>query len=495
MCGTTSLSRESRRRAEWSSAGTRSPPGGAEEAALPSSADRAPSSGLRRSPRARGMIRRRRPWPRAHGRASSPTGRRCRWRALRRRARRRTIRGRRSSGWPKRCASSSGTKRGARSTRCPTPTSSSPSPLRARAGGARARRAREGAELLQGLESRCRSLAKTCATSRGGQAARRAVRRRRRLLLVAARRRARSSTRRRRSTKAKDAGRARVRSTRRADERRRARRRPRRARCACGSADKRRRRRGAIADARWLSVHAPDPRPRRGAEALPRADPTHPLTADGMDDARVRADGGGFINEAFARSIDTASARRAARTSSTRSHAREGRRALPRARALPRGRRSSKSAPRSGASTPRRTPSRRARALARRPGRRGDPGVRRVERRYPKTQWADQASFLVPRLHILHGDGARRRAASTTTCGASAGRRAARRGAKPRDRASDGRGLQRGAEALRAARRGRARSDRLRARAHDGGARGARDGDRTHAVARWTDVARSRPLT
>jgi soluble lytic murein transglycosylase len=129
-------------------------------------------------------------------------------------------------------------------------------------------------------------------------------------------------------------------------------------------------------------------------------------------------------------------------------------------------------------------------------------GYEDVQRRFPKSPWARQAAFLVPYLRMLH--------AEWHAC------------AKGFDAYLHGparEGVHEGEDDLRDARRdgalcaleeGNAKSARaaferlvedegdplLSARMADMAALAAlRDGDRSHALARWTDVARSRPLT
>ena len=119
-----------------------------------------------------------------------------------------------------------------------------------------------------------------------------------------------------------------------------------------------------------------------------------------------------------------------------------------------------------------------------------------VPRRYPKSTWAEQAGYFVPYLRMIHGE--------WRECARGFG---AYLHAHPTgDRAPD------------------ARASGALCRLLDGDAKGARaafeqlvedeaepivsarmanmaalaalhDGDRTHAIARWTDVARSRPLS
>jgi soluble lytic murein transglycosylase len=122
---------------------------------------------------------------------------------------------------------------------------------------------------------------------------------------------------------------------------------------------------------------------------------------------------------------------------------------------------------------------------------------RDVQRRFPKSPWARQAAFLVPYLEMLHGEWAR--------CAqgfAEYLRPSAAADEDTRDARRDG--------ALCKMLDGQSRSARLSferlvedepdalvsARMANMAALAAkRDGDHAHAVARWTDVARSRPLS
>jgi soluble lytic murein transglycosylase len=123
-------------------------------------------------------------------------------------------------------------------------------------------------------------------------------------------------------------------------------------------------------------------------------------------------------------------------------------------------------------------------------------GYEDVERRFRKSPWAEQAAFLAPYLRMLHGE--------WTACsrGFDAYLTAHSGGQDARDAARDG--------ALCKLLSGETKSSRavfeqlvedepdpiVSSRMADMAALAAlRDGDRTHAVARWTDVARSRPLS
>jgi peptidoglycan lytic transglycosylase len=123
-------------------------------------------------------------------------------------------------------------------------------------------------------------------------------------------------------------------------------------------------------------------------------------------------------------------------------------------------------------------------------------GYEDVQRRFRKTTWAEQASFFAPYLRMLHGE--------WTACarGFDAYLSAHSGGQDARDASRDG--------ALCKLQAGETKASRatfeelvedepdpiVSSRMADMAALAAlRDGDRTHAVARWTDVARSRPLS
>jgi soluble lytic murein transglycosylase len=123
-------------------------------------------------------------------------------------------------------------------------------------------------------------------------------------------------------------------------------------------------------------------------------------------------------------------------------------------------------------------------------------GYEEVQRRFRKTTWAEQAAFFAPYLRMLHGE--------WTACarGFDAYLAAHSGGQDARDASRDG--------ALCKLLGGETKASRavfeelvedepdpiVSSRMADMAALAAlHDGDRTHAVARWTDVARSRPLS
>jgi soluble lytic murein transglycosylase len=126
-------------------------------------------------------------------------------------------------------------------------------------------------------------------------------------------------------------------------------------------------------------------------------------------------------------------------------------------------------------------------------------GYEDVERRFPRSTWARQAAFLVPYLRMLH--------AEWRACARGFDaylRPPVREGAEDdvRDARRDGALCKLEDGDVKAARTAFERlvedegEPVLSARMADMAALAAlRDGDRSHAVARWTDVARSRPLS
>ncbi|HRH00281.1 MAG TPA: transglycosylase SLT domain-containing protein, partial [Polyangiaceae bacterium] len=142
-----------------------------------------------------------------------------------------------------------------------------------------------------------------------------------------------------------------------------------------------------------------------------------------------------------------------------------------------------------------------ARALSRADrDREAEVAMRRVRERYPGSPFAEQARFHLGRIALLHGDHAAAvRAFDELALDKRGGKgRAEGRGEAARYRAlahfaaRDYQGARRLFEAL----ADDADTADLRARAKNLAALAAlRDGDRTHAVARWSEVVRSRPLS
>jgi soluble lytic murein transglycosylase len=123
-------------------------------------------------------------------------------------------------------------------------------------------------------------------------------------------------------------------------------------------------------------------------------------------------------------------------------------------------------------------------------------GYEDVQRRFPKSKWAEQAAFYVPYLRMLHGDWKEcARGFDAYLGGHPSGEEA---GDARRDGAMC-KLLEGNAKAARVAFEHLVDDEAepiASARMADMAALAAlRDGDRTHAVARWIDVARTRPLS
>jgi soluble lytic murein transglycosylase len=123
-------------------------------------------------------------------------------------------------------------------------------------------------------------------------------------------------------------------------------------------------------------------------------------------------------------------------------------------------------------------------------------GYQDVQRRFPKTTWAEQATFMVPYLRMLHGQ--------WPQCSAQFAEYVRRypAGDKLRDARASGALCRLFAGDAKDARFAFERlvedepDPLLSARLANMAALAAlRDGDRVHAVTRWTDVVRSRPLS
>jgi soluble lytic murein transglycosylase len=119
-----------------------------------------------------------------------------------------------------------------------------------------------------------------------------------------------------------------------------------------------------------------------------------------------------------------------------------------------------------------------------------------VPRRYPNSPWAEQAAYFVPYLRMIHGDW---RECAHGFDGYLHAHPAGERAADARVSGALCKLLEGEAKAARAAFEQLVEDEPdpiVSARMANMAALAAlRDGDRTHAVARWTDVARSRPLS
>jgi soluble lytic murein transglycosylase len=251
-------------------------------------------------------------------------------------------------------------------------------------------------------------------------------------------------------------------------------------------------------DARWLATSGADLSAAADALATAaRLDPTHPLTArELMERARVLSDGG-HLDEAL-HAIDLAAAAPGATGVPDRERARARGMALYQARghwseaAKVLGECAGAGGPNAAEDA-----FHAARALSR--ADRDDEAIRGyedVERRFAKSKWAEHAAFFVPYLHMLHGEW------KEAARGFDAYLRAHPGGEEATDARRDGslcKLLQGDTKAARTVFEHLVDDEvdpLAKARMADLAALAAlRDGDRSHAVARWTDVIRTRPLT
>jgi soluble lytic murein transglycosylase len=251
-------------------------------------------------------------------------------------------------------------------------------------------------------------------------------------------------------------------------------------------------------DARWLATLGADLAAASDALALViRLDPTHPLTAaELMVRARVLSDAARTDDALHA--IDLAGGAPGADTLTNLDRSRARGMALYHARG--RGLEASKAlleCAGAGGAHAAEDAFHGARALSRADhDEEAVRGYEDVERRFPKSKWAEQAAFYVPYLRMLHGDW------KECAHGFDAYLSGHGSGEEAGDARRDG--------ALCKLLEGNAKAARVSfehlvedeadpiasARMADMAALAAlRDGDRTHALARWTDVARSRPLS
>ncbi len=252
-----------------------------------------------------------------------------------------------------------------------------------------------------------------------------------------------------------------------------------------------------IADARWLYVHAPDLAIAGPAiSAFPKLDPKHPITTTELM-TRAKAFGdAGRIDDALHAIDDTASAigpnvehyERLRAKGYVLYHARtryfEASKLLAEA-ATNGGKHAAEDAFHS------------ARSLSR--ADKDDeaiPAYDAVSKKYPNTQWGDEATYFVPYLHVLHAEWVH--AARGFDAYAKRYPEGIHKTDCARNRAiahmmnksfKIARQLFEQLSAEEAEPLASARMANMAALA------AFRDGDRTHAVARWNDVARNRPLT
>jgi len=123
-------------------------------------------------------------------------------------------------------------------------------------------------------------------------------------------------------------------------------------------------------------------------------------------------------------------------------------------------------------------------------------GYEEVERRFPRTKWAEQAGFFVPYLRMLHGQWKEcARGFEVYLHGQASGEEAVdsrRDGALCRLLDGDAKGARVAFEHLVEDETDPTASARM---ADMAALAALRDGDRTHAIARWSDVVRTRPLS
>jgi soluble lytic murein transglycosylase len=255
---------------------------------------------------------------------------------------------------------------------------------------------------------------------------------------------------------------------------------------------------GARADARWLATAGADqPAAADALSLVAKLDPTHPLASqEFMQRAHVFADAG-RVDDAL-RAIEQVSGAPGADKVPAADRARARGMALYRARGrYSEAARALSESAAAGGTHAAEDAFLAARSLSR--ADRDEEAIRSyedVQRRFAKTTWADQAAFFVPYLRMLH--------AEWRECahGFDAYLRAHPTGQDVRDARRDGalcsliEGDVKGARAAFE----RLIDDELdpvaSARMANMAALAAmRDGDRTHALARWTDVARTRPLS
>jgi soluble lytic murein transglycosylase len=251
-------------------------------------------------------------------------------------------------------------------------------------------------------------------------------------------------------------------------------------------------------DARWLATLGAELAAAADAPALVgRLDPSHPLTAaELLVRARVLSDAGHTDDAIHA--IDLSGGAPGADTLTNLDRSRARGMALYHARG--RGLEASKvllECAGAGGAHAAEDAFHGARALSR--ADHDDEAVRGyedVERRFPKSKWAEQAAFYVPYLRMLHGE--------WTECARGFDAYLSHHGSG--EEAGDAR--RDGALCKLLGGNGKAASVAFEhlvedesepiasARMADMAALAAlRGGDRTHAIARWTDVARSRPLS
>jgi len=255
------------------------------------------------------------------------------------------------------------------------------------------------------------------------------------------------------------------------------------------------------ADARWLATVGADlPAAAEALELVAKLDPAHPLgAAELLLRARTLAEAGRADDALHA--IDLSGLAPDAKTVTNLERARAKGMVLYHAR----GRwveavKVLTECAGTGAPTAAEDAFHAARALSR--ADRDDDAVRGyedVQRRFPKSKWAEQAAFFVPYLRMLHGEWSDcARGFDAYLRAHSSGERVEQAGDARRDGALC-KLLAGDSHAARTAFEHLVEDEPdpiVSSRMEDMAALAAlKDGDRTHAIARWTDVARSRPLS
>jgi soluble lytic murein transglycosylase len=255
---------------------------------------------------------------------------------------------------------------------------------------------------------------------------------------------------------------------------------------------------GDRTDARWLAVQGADLAAASDAlEALAKLDPAHPLLArEWLQRAQVLADAGKTDDALHAIDLSGASPDAATVTNLERARAKGMVLYRARGRWLEANRVLTECAGTGGAGAAE-DAFHAARALSR--ADRDDDaihGYEDVERRFPRTTWAEQAAFLVPYLRMLHGEW------KDCARGFEAYLKAHAGGHDAADAKRDGAlcellGGSPHPAFVTFERMVEDEPDPLFSyRMADMAALAALDGgDKTHALARWTDVVRSRPLS
>lgn len=252
-----------------------------------------------------------------------------------------------------------------------------------------------------------------------------------------------------------------------------------------------------IGDARWLYVHAPDLAVGAAAVAAwPRLDPKHPITTTELMTRGKAFGDAGKIDEAFRAIDDTASAigpnvehyERLRAKGYVLYHART--RYFEAAKLLT-------EAATNGGKHAAEDAFHAARSLSR--ADKDDeaiPAYDAVAKKWPKTQWGDEATYFVPYLHVLHAEW--QKAAQGFDHYARKYPDGIHKHDCARNRAiahlmtKNYKVARQLFEQLSAEEQEPLASSRM---ANMAALAAFRDGDKTHAVARWNDVARNRPLT